>query len=67
MNGLGLGAFDFSSGATAWRTVTLKTDPNGDVIQLDVTVANVADGLLDSHVVIDFVSEKQDKVRPAIA
>jgi hypothetical protein len=67
MNGLGLGAFNFSSGATAWRTVTLKTDPKGDVIQLDVTVANVADGLLDSHVVIDFVSEERDRVRPAIA
>jgi hypothetical protein len=67
MNGLGLGAFDFSSGATAWRTVTLQTDPKGDVIQLDVAVANVADGLLDSYVVIDFVSEERDKVRPAIA
>ncbi|GEM_PF-2878107 len=67
MNGLGLGDFDFASGSTSWRNVTLKTDPKGDVIQLDVTVANVADALYDSYVVIDFIEERQDKVQPALS
>jgi hypothetical protein len=66
MNGLGLAAFD-AGGATAWRTVTLNTNSAGDVVQLDATVANVADGLFDSSIVIDFIAETQNKVRPALA
>ncbi|MFH2002824.1 MAG: hypothetical protein ABIK28_24355 [Planctomycetota bacterium] len=57
MNSLGLGAFD-ANGATAWREKTLPVKPEGDTIQVDVTVANVADGLYDSQVVIDMVAEK---------
>jgi hypothetical protein len=67
MNGLGLDAFDFDSGATAWRTATLETDPAGDTIQLDVTVANVEDGALDSSVVIDFIAGDEVRVKPTIA
>jgi hypothetical protein len=67
MNGLGLGAFDYASGATDWRNVTLQVNPQGDVIQVDVGVANVGDGAFDSSVVIDFVEEVKDQVRPALA
>ncbi|TIL87507.1 MAG: hypothetical protein E5Y73_25190 [Mesorhizobium sp.] len=58
MNGLGLGAFD-ASGATAFREVTLTTAEEGDTVQVEVAVANVADDLLDSQVVVDLVEEAQ--------
>ncbi|GIG60886.1 hypothetical protein Lfu02_52580 [Longispora fulva] len=67
MNGLGLGAFDYGSGATAWRELKLKVDKKGDTIQVDLGVANVADGLLDSQVVVDFVEEIKDQVEPKLA
>lgn len=57
MNGLGLSAFD-AGGATAWREVEVPVDVEGDTVQVDVTVANVADGLFDSQVVVDRVDEK---------
>lgn len=56
MNGLGLGAFD-ANGATAFREVTLPTSKQGDTVQVEVAVANVADGFLDSQVVVDLVEE----------
>jgi len=57
MNGLGLGAFD-AGGATAWRETALSVD-TGDTVQVDLTVANVADGLFDSQLVVDVVKEKK--------
>lgn len=57
MNGLGLGAFD-TEGRTAWREQTLAVNPDGGTVQVEATVANVADGLLDSYVVIDFIDEQ---------
>ncbi|WP_412542004.1 hypothetical protein R8Z50_05555 [Longispora sp. K20-0274] len=66
MNGLGLGAFDYGSGATAWRELKLKVDKKGDTIQVDLGVANVADGLLDSQVVVDFVEEIKDQIEPKL-
>ena len=56
MNSLGLGAFD-AQGATTWRETRLPVSITGDVVRVDVGVANVADNLLDSYVVIDAVSE----------
>jgi hypothetical protein len=56
MNGLGLAAFD-ASGSTKWREVTLAVNGQGDTVQFDITVANVADGLLDSYVIVDRVEE----------
>jgi hypothetical protein len=55
MNGLGLGAFD-GQGATGWREETLSVNEAGDVVQIDVTVGNVADGAFDSSVVIAAVT-----------
>ncbi len=66
MNGLGLGAFT-GAGETDWREITLRVDSAGDTIQADTAVANVGDGLFDSQVVIDFVEEIKDQVRPALA
>lgn len=66
MNGLGLAAFDFASGATAWREETLEVDPEGDVVRVDAAVANVGDGLFDSQVVLAWVEENRDQVRPAL-
>lgn len=57
MNGLGLAAFD-GSGATAWREVNLPLTVTGDIVQVDITVANVGDGLYDSYVVVDLIEEK---------
>jgi len=56
MNGLGLAAFD-ANGATDWREVVLPVAAGGDRVQIDVTVANVADGFYDSYVVVDAVRE----------
>jgi hypothetical protein len=65
MNGLGLAAFDFN-GRTAWRQISLPVGIEGDLVQVDITVANVADGLYDSQVVVDFVDEKQLSVSKAV-
>ncbi|MCA9126087.1 MAG: tandem-95 repeat protein [Planctomycetales bacterium] len=67
MNGLGLAAFDYASGATAWREILLDVSPQGDTVQVDLGVANVRDGLFDSQVVVDFVEEIRDQVTPSIS
>lgn len=67
MNSLGLGAFDFASGSTNWREFTLQVDRAGDTIQADIAVANVGDGLFPSYVVVDFVEEIRDEVRPQLS
>jgi hypothetical protein len=61
MNGLGLAAFD-GGGATDWREFTLPVNETTDTIQLDLTVANVADGLFDSSLVVDFVAKPKVKI-----
>ncbi len=66
MNGLGCGAFN-GAGETNWREVILPVDKSGDTIQVDAGVANVGDALYDSQVVIDFVEEIKDQVRPQLA
>jgi Carboxypeptidase regulatory-like domain len=58
MNGLGLAAFD-AGGATGWFESELPVNQQGDTIQVDVAVANVADGLFDSQVVVDVVKKKK--------
>ncbi len=58
MNGLGLAAFD-ASGATAWREASLPVKKEGDTVQVDLTVANVADGAFDSQLVVDFIQERK--------
>jgi hypothetical protein len=65
MNALGEAAFD-SEGSTAWRDVTLPLDIDGDVIQVDVGVANVFDGLIDSEIIIDFIEEIRVRVVPTL-
>jgi hypothetical protein len=67
MNGLGLGAFDFASGSTNWREFTLPVDRDGDTIQADIAVANVGDGLFPSYVIVDFVEELREEVRPRLS
>jgi hypothetical protein len=61
MNGLGLGAFD-GSGATGWREVTLPVNEAGDTMQVDLTVANVADAFFPSQVVVDVVDEERLRI-----
>jgi len=61
MNGLGLSSFD-AGGATDWREFTLPVDENSDTIQVDLTVANVADGLFDSALVVDLVAKPKVKI-----
>lgn len=66
MNGLGLAQFDYPSGSTAWRDVVLPVNPNGEVVQVDLTVANVADAFYDSAVVVDFIQPAADTLTPAL-
>jgi hypothetical protein len=57
MNGLGLAAFDYASGATAWREATLPVTVTGDSCQVNLIVANVGDGLYNSYVIVDKITE----------
>jgi hypothetical protein len=66
MNGLGLGAFN-GAGETNWYEVTLPVDRAGDTIQAEAAVANVADGAFNSQVIIDFVEEIREQVRPSLS
>jgi hypothetical protein len=61
MNGLGLASFD-ASGATDWREFTLPVNGTADTIEVNLTVANVADGLFDSLLVVDFVAKTKVKI-----
>lgn len=55
MNELGQSAFD-GAGSTAWKELTLQLPTPGEPIQVDLTVANVGDGIVDSSLIVDFVS-----------
>jgi hypothetical protein len=57
MNGLGLGAFDSTTGSTGWRTLRLPVS-GAQLVQLDAVVANVNDAAFDSRLVIDRVDEE---------
>lgn len=61
MNNLGEAAFDLG-GSTTWREHTLPIDPDGDTIQLDITVANVGDNAMQSYVFVDFVKETKQSI-----
>jgi len=62
MNALGQGAFT-PSGYTAWRSTSIpvnrsnKANSQGEVVQVSMAVANVADGAYDSRVVVDKIEE----------
>jgi len=58
MNALGLGAFD-ANGATGWREAALAVDPDGDTVEVTVSVSNVGDGIFDSHMLVDAVYKKK--------
>ena len=64
MNGLGLAAFD-ASGGTAWREVELPVSEDGDLVQVDLVVANVGDGAYPSRVVVDRVRQSPLSIRTA--
>ena len=66
MNGLGLSSFD-ASGATDWREFTLPVNGTADTVQVDLTVANVADGLFDSLLVVDVVQKTKVKIGDLVA
>lgn len=57
MNGMGLSAFD-GNGATGWFETEIPVAPGGDTIQFDIAVANVADGFLNSQVIVDGIKKK---------
>lgn len=61
MNGLGSESFD-EAGATGWFTMTIDTMSDGDVVQVDATVGNAADGIFDSAVVVDFIEEGSQNI-----
>ncbi|CAF1282080.1 unnamed protein product [Adineta steineri] len=50
MNGLGLGAFNFSTGETAWNNLTLPVGFVPERIRFDIGVSNVGDGAFQSLV-----------------
>jgi hypothetical protein len=55
-NGLGLEAFDFSSGSTSWRKAVLPFKKSSLIFN-EVQVDLVGDGNLQSEVIVDFVCE----------
>ncbi|MBN8439818.1 MAG: penicillin-insensitive murein endopeptidase [Candidatus Accumulibacter sp.] len=55
MNELGSAAFA-SGGSTAWKELTVELATAGEPVQVDLTVANVGDGVVDSAVIVNFVS-----------
>jgi len=61
MNGLGLAAFD-GRGATGWFESELPVNDQGDTVQVDVAVANVADAFFNSQVVVDVVKKKKLRI-----
>lgn len=65
MNGLGLSAFEFFSGRTAWREISLPITESGDVVQAEVVVANVGDGAYDSQVEVDLIKEQAFAIKEA--
>ena len=52
MNSLGLGAFDYASGAAAKTKLTMPVGKNPESIQIDIGVANVADAAFQSQLTI---------------
>lgn len=54
INGLPLSTFD-ANGSTDWRQVSIPLSGNGDTVQVDLSVSNVADGAFDSQLVVDLV------------
>lgn len=52
MNSLGLGAFDYTTGATRWNNLTMKTGSSPEQIRFDVGVSNVADAAFQSSVLV---------------
>jgi hypothetical protein len=56
MNSLGRAAFT-ANGATQYRETTLPVSVSGDTVRVDLSVANVSDGLFDSQLLIDVVAE----------
>lgn len=58
MNGLGLAAFD-ANGATGWFENELEVAEGGDTVQVDIAVANIADDLFDSQVMVDGIKKKK--------
>jgi hypothetical protein len=66
MNELGLGAFDYNTGATNWREISLPVNVDGDIIHVDISVTNVGDGAYDSKVVVDYVGEKKLAITDAV-
>lgn len=59
MNGLGLGAFDYSTGSTDWFILKLNIDGDAQLIQVDIGVANVGDGAYQSSVIVDKIGIDQ--------
>ncbi|UJR19753.1 hypothetical protein I4U23_022886 [Adineta vaga] len=49
MNSLGLGAFDYASGATAINKLTMPVGSESESIQIDIAVSNVGDSILQSE------------------
>ena len=66
MNALGLAAFS-PDGSTAWRDVTVPVDVDGDLIQVEIGVANVGDLALDSQVIVNFVEEIRVRIIPTLS
>lgn len=52
MNSLGLGAFEYASGAAAKTNLTMPVGKTPELIQIDIGVANVADGAYQSQLTI---------------
>lgn len=67
MNGLSSSSFD-ATGSTAWKELSLDLPASaqpGKPMQVDITVANVGDGKVDSSIIVDVVSTSKVTVQSA--
>jgi AMOP domain len=70
MNSFSINEFNFETGSTDWRLSGLKVAPGllvEDKVQIDLAVANVGDGELQSQVYTDYIEEVTDEKQCACA
>jgi hypothetical protein len=61
LNGLGKLAFDANK-STNWFRALLPVSVSGDIVQVDLTVANVEDEKFQSTIIVDFVAEVSQSI-----
>ena len=65
-----MNAFPYSAftqdGYTEWREVKLPSSDKQSTVQVDLTVANIADNFVQSMVIVDLIEQSEGQVKPTI-